>query len=258
MNLKPKTIHAAKKVLVTKGDRDVVEDIIEGGIALEEVEDEDEDEDEDDENENEDTETVYDPLSGWKNDPINPVLPKFIHYSGPNLPFNFPVDTATPLDYFSLFFDQYLISKICEFTNEYAVKRKPIKRSQPFQTSPASIKILLGSLIYMGIFRLRKTSDYFREDPFFNNYLQTRTSREILEENARYLYVSDPKDAQTEEEKRDPLYKIRFLVENLEKKFKQFWQPYPSLTVDEAMVPTKSKLSGFRMYMKEKPHQMGL
>ena len=67
-----------------EGDRDVVEDIIEGGIALEEVEDEDEDEDE---NENEDTETVYDPLSGWKNDPINPVLPKFIHYSGPNLPF---------------------------------------------------------------------------------------------------------------------------------------------------------------------------
>ena len=100
-------------------------------------------------------------------------------------------------------------------------------------------------------------SDYFKESSFFQNYLQTKTSREILEENARYFYVSNPKDAETDEQKTDPLYKIRFLVDYIEKKFKQFWQPYPNLTVDEAMVPTKSKLSGFRMFMKDKPIKWG-
>lgn len=50
-----------------------------------------------------------------------------------------------------------------------------------------------------------------------------------------------------------PLKKLNFMLKKLQKSFKSSWLPYQFSTVDEYIIPTKCFLSGFQIYMPDKP-----
>lgn len=57
----------------------------------------------------------------WKQDSYDPVqLVDFVAETGPSLPPGFNVDTAHPLDYFSLFFTDEMFEEMVKHTNGYA------------------------------------------------------------------------------------------------------------------------------------------
>jgi len=58
-----------------------------------------------------------------------------------------------------------------------------------------------------------------------------------------YIFFCDPDNEQTEEEKKDPLYKIRGLYNDIVQKFKNLFNCSREISIDEAMVPFKGKLS---------------
>ena len=55
----------------------------------------------------------------WTQDLQPIIVNPFTKAAGPNLPENFNVTTATPKDYFSLFFTEEVLSKICTNSNLY-------------------------------------------------------------------------------------------------------------------------------------------
>ena len=170
------------------------------------------------------------------------------------------------------------------------------------------MKVFIGSLIFMGIVKLRNVDDYFLTDSFFDNYLKGKISRNNLCDHLRFFTSADsenpqdlstsnndqhlpvseppvglnlvdnaalvtdtslvteatdatldghPVETQVNSKGKDPLAKVRPLMEDLQIKFKKYWIPYPNVSVDEAMIKTRCKYSGFRMYIKEKPTRWG-
>ena len=205
----------------------------------------------------------------WTPEAFDPKIKEFRFYRGisrDKLPMNFP-NSPTPLDFFQLFVSDDLLKTLSSYSMEYSklkieenykkakLKNPNAKKRSPFETNLQMMKTFIGSLIYMGIFQLRKMSDFFRTEAIFENFLQKNISRKQLMDHSRFFYVSSPTAENLE---KDPIHKVRFLVNRMSLLFKQFWQPFPKVTVDEAMIKSKSKKSGFLIFMKEKPTKWGI
>ena len=55
----------------------------------------------------------------------------------------------------------------------------------------------------------------------------------------------------------DPIWRVRFVVDHLNNRFRDCYQPTKNICVDEVMVPFKGRVA-FRQYMKAKPHKWGV
>jgi hypothetical protein len=69
----------------------------------------------------------------------------------------------------------------------------------------------------------------------------------------RFLHLQNNAELNPE----DPLRKLRFFIDFLNKKFKEVYVPQDSVTVDESMVKFKGRLS-FRQYLPAKPIKWGI
>ena len=112
----------------------------------------------------------------------------------------------------------------------------------------SDIKIFLAHVIVMGLVRKSTISKYWRRNsfgstPFFGIHL-TRPQFERLLVN---LHVNDNTRANT-----DPLYKIRPVVDMVDRNFLHVYTPKKNISVDEAACPFKGRL-GFKMYNPRKP-----
>ena len=70
----------------------------------------------------------------------------------------------------------------------------------------------------------------------------------------RYLYFCDPHAPVNQHDK---MHKIRFILDTVRSSFMLEYTPHREVTVDEAMVPFKVRLS-FKQYMKDKPVKFGI
>ncbi|OWY90177.1 hypothetical protein PHMEG_00041817, partial [Phytophthora megakarya] len=55
----------------------------------------------------------------------------------------------------------------------------------------------------------------------------------------------------------DRAWKLRPVIESLQKRFKVGYIPPPIMAFDEAMLPSRSSFNRMRVYMKDKPHKWG-
>ncbi|GMF15151.1 unnamed protein product [Phytophthora fragariaefolia] len=70
----------------------------------------------------------------------------------------------------------------------------------------------------------------------------------------RNLHFSDNND---DRQFTDRIWKIRTIVDTLQKTFKKGFVPPPRLSFDEGMLPSFSKYNKTRIYLKGKPHKWG-
>lgn len=78
------------------------------------------------------------------------------------------------------------------------------------------------------------------------------SSRDRFFELKKYIYFCDPEHVLTEEEKKDPLYKVRHFYNTVLQKFKAMFKCGREISVDEAMIPFKGKLL-IKVQMPDKP-----
>ena len=101
----------------------------------------------------------------------------FSKQSGPNLPENFDVTTATPKDYFGLFFTEEVFATICTNSNLYHkhyVELKCVLNPQYQDKSWSDIKLnqlkcYFGISIIMCINKLGRYQQFRSSDPYFGN-----------------------------------------------------------------------------------------
>ena len=105
----------------------------------------------------------------------------------------------------------------------------------------------------MGIIKCRSVDDCFSNDITGNLHIKSLLSGKKFKKILRYLHLND-----NEKKSNDPVFKVKKLVDLMNKKFKKYWVPNQKVAVDEAIVPTKSTTSGIRVYMKDKPDKWGI
>ena len=169
-----------------------------------------------------------------------------------------------PIDVFELFFDGDVIDLFVEQTNANQHRKKA---AQPHQyktpwtdTTSREIKAFFGIAISMGIVRLPKLRDYWRQ----KQWLFRMTSfaevmpRDRFLQIYRYLHVSDdthfiPRGAANH----DPLFKVRPLLDLLQTRFRTLYRPARDISIDESMIPYKGRIY-FKQYIPSKRARFGI
>jgi len=122
------------------------------------------------------------------------------------------------------------------------------------------MKAFVGLLILMGILRLPRLEMYWSTSAL-NKYISAPGISSVMTKTAfeqifRFLHLvnNDEREASTTPDK---LFKIRPLANLLLASFQSNYVPKQTVTIDEAMIPFKGRLS-FKQYMKDKPTKWGI
>ena len=189
---------------------------------------------------------------------------------GPLLPSEFG-ETSRPVDYFQLFFTDELISDIVKFTNKYAqIQILKKKRTQPNyvdkqwsldgsdNVTVQEMRAYLGACVILSVNPSRQLRHVFSSEPYLNNAgLRTVFTLCRFSKISNYFCCSDkdvepPKDSPMY----DKLFKIRPVVETLQKLFPKYWSFGSTICIDESVITMKSKDS-VKQFLPQKPSKWG-
>lgn len=115
------------------------------------------------------------------------------------------------------------------------------------------IKIFLAHLFAMGLVRQSSMERYWEHGeivrtPFFGTYMSRNTFQNILSN----FQISDSAKFTEEEKENDKLYKLRPLLDMMDRNFRHSYRPGRDLSVDEGTCPYKGRLS-FKLFNPSKP-----
>ena len=182
------------------------------------------------------TKSQYSICLGWTmtSTPIS-VEPCTVEPPGPLIPVS-----RDPLEVFSWFFTDDLLSLIVRETNRYAAQCLANTQTT-WETDVEEIRAYLGFMVVMGIDRLPEIRDYWSADPKMNNsFISFRITRTRFEEISRYLHFVDNNTLPARDEPGyHRLQKVMPIITALRKAFLENYSPYPQNTIDEAMIPFK-------------------
>ena len=170
------------------------------------------------------------------------------------------------IDYFQLFYDNDFLQNICDFTNanaERKIQNDPDKHKGKWQElCVEELKAFLGVRIIIEMTSTDRIENlwansgkWFLIEGTGVNLVFTRTRyTQIL----RYLHFCDEASVPDRfSAEYDKLYKIRYLLDHLNKRFKEEYVPDREVAIDECMVPFRGRL-GFKQYHKDKPIKWGI
>ncbi|KAB0805358.1 hypothetical protein PPYR_02328 [Photinus pyralis] len=169
-------------------------------------------------------------------------------------------ESELPIKFFELFITEDVIDNIVNQTNMYAAQvlvSKTISRhsrlNQWKNTDSNEMKKFFGLLLWMGLVRYPKLSDYWSTRIIYKNNVASKT----MSRNRFEIMLTMWHFANNEEAHGDRLHKITSLKNKLESLFQHHKIPGEFLCVDETMVPFRGRLL-FRQYIPGKRHKYGV
>ena len=165
-------------------------------------------------------------------------------------PYSQSYSSCSVMQAFFQFFDESLMKKI-----HYETNLKSVQMGKPASISIEEIQVFLGINIMMGYHRLPSLRHYWcLSDDLGVPPIMRAMSRTRFETILRFLHLND--NAKMETTIRDKLYKVRPLVEHLNKLFSQLRKPQEFLSIDESMILFKGR-SSLKQYNPMKPIKRG-
>ncbi|XP_037866663.1 piggyBac transposable element-derived protein 4 [Bombyx mori] len=182
----------------------------------------------------------------------------FTEPTGIKKPYDEELRNADPGAYFSLIVSDDIFEEIAVQTNLYAERREstmPSSRLNSWKpTNKNEVKSLFGLIMYMGLVKLPKISLYWSTDRVFKQTfapsIMSRNRFELLLQNLHFV-ENEIADAA------DRIYKIRSLIDKLNKSFQRCYSPKEEVCVDESQVPYSGRLI-LRQGNKRKKHKCGM
>ena len=164
----------------------------------------------------------------------------FLQHIGPTV--SLPA-SATPVDYFMLFFDNDLLQHIVDQTNLYAQKNPLSARYAWYDTTTSELLAFLGLIIMMGIKRLPSYTDYWSSNPLLGTRelvagFPLNRFRHLL---TRIHFNDNDNAPQRGSTGYDKLYKLRPILTAIHEKCLTLYDPHQANSVDEAMVGFKGR-----------------
>lgn len=185
----------------------------------------------------------------------------FTDISGPSHAVRSTMVNKSPADFYSLYVTDAMLNCIVAATNKYAIEQ--ITKSEAsagarirqwVPTNIVELKKLFGLVLFMGVVKLPKLSDYWSKDEVISHpFPRTVMSRNRFEILLRMLHFSE----NDEENKTDRLHRVRKLMNDLNISFRQHFTANEDICIDESMVPFRGRII-FRQYNKNKRHKYGV
>lgn len=167
---------------------------------------------------------------------------------------------SNELDFFQLFFPQFLIELLVEQTNLYA-RQKIAQKPDPNWRNVTDREMMawLGVRVYMSLIVVPQTAMYWSKDPLFGNLSIRRVmKRDRFDKISQYLHVNDrQQNVPRGQPGHDKLYLVRPILEAVLDNCLRNYNPHQNVSVDEAMVKFRGRLS-WRQYLPAKPTKYGI
>ena len=167
------------------------------------------------------------------------------------------------LDFFSRFFTDDVWMLLVTETNLYA-NNNYVASPSSREWSPVSMeemKAFLGLLILIAILKLPRLEMYWSkqhpiiETPGISNVMSRNRFQQIF--RFFHLTSSSVQVHSVGHPGYDRLFKVRKFLDLVCPKFENEYTPHKQVTIDEAMIPFKGRLS-FKQYLKDKPIKWGI
>ena len=160
---------------------------------------------------------------------------------------------------FDIFIAFQVWDRLIAETDRYAQQQlgaHPPAPTAPRWSPPSKeqMKAFFGLLFTMGIMKLPSRKDYWSTTSLFRTEVASIMSRNRFNALWRYLHLQDNT---VNPPARDPLWKLRWLLDHLNRQFQDAYLPYGVVSVDETMVKNKSRFA-FKQYMPMKPTKWGV
>ena len=177
-----------------------------------------------------------------------------------------------PVDYYRLFITDSLLQNVLDETNHYGeqyvdshkdhLDTHPRARPHDFVKRKFTMSELLRLfvlIITMGIVDLPSLKDYWSTSWLFcTPHFSSLLSRDRFLLLLKFLHLVDnTKQVARDQPGYDKLFKLRLFMDPLIKSFQRMFVPQKQLSIDEAMISFKGRLS-FLQFLPKKPKKWGM
>ena len=206
----------------------------------------------------------------WTDSIQNITIPPPKSKGGPKLHPTFG-DTSHTVDYFQLFFTDSLISDIVKFTNQYVqieiqkkMRRKPNYVDKQWNINGSDnvtiqeMHTYFGDCVILSVAPSRQLRHVFSCDPYINSPgLRNVFTLHRYSKISHYFCCSDKSvEPLKDSNMYDKLFKIRPVVETMQKLFSKYWSYGSNICINKSVIPMKSKDS-VKEFLPNKPNKWG-
>lgn len=204
-----------------------------------------------DEEENE-SESRPNDCNTWSSTLTDVAVDIFTQRTGPDVPLTYK---SEPSEFFDLFLGPAFFESCATQTKLYA----SLRGNTEFCVTPDDMRTFFYCNIMFGIHVLPNLYNYWSSDPLLKvSAIADVISRNRYLELSRYFHINDnstyiPKGTEGHE----PMHKVLPMIELVKDACTKYFRPGIAISVDEAMIPFKGRLS-FKQYIKGKPCPWGV
>ena len=159
-----------------------------------------------------------------------------------------PEPSMSPLDYFTMFCNDDLLNLVVENTNLYSVQTT----LKSIDTNIDEIRTFIGMHILMGIIKLPSYRNYWSGSLRYPS-IADAMSRNRFESLRRFLHFVDNN---SDHDATDKLFKIKPVLASVRNQCVMI-EPEEFHSVDEQIIPSKTKYTKIRQYNPKKPRKWG-
>jgi hypothetical protein len=165
------------------------------------------------------------------------------------------VNCKFPVDFFLKFFDDDILQNIVTQSNLYNLQQHHNKKRLIDPISREELYAFIGLAFLFGYHRLPSQHLYWSHDKDFHIQLVSETmSRDRFLDILSNLHVND--NSQCPKNNSDKMFKIRPLIDSLNKNFANFRDAMQYQSIDESMIKFKGR-SSLKQYTPLKPIKRG-
>ena len=165
---------------------------------------------------------------------------------------NRDVKDYSPVDFFELFFDNDVVTFICDQTNKFAVEKKCDRWDL---ITPEELRCFLGIVMLSGYNSLPSNRMFWEEsEDVYNELVSSAMRRNRFLDILRFTHFCDNSDL----DESDKLSKIRPLTNLIQERFHKFAFETSTINVDESMIEYFGKYGNkLKQRMPSKPIRSG-
>ncbi|CAB3977807.1 Hypothetical predicted protein [Paramuricea clavata] len=174
-----------------------------------------------------------------------------VSFSGAEFTLPDNVHELSPFSYFKMFWDDTITQNIVEQTNLYSVQQT----GSSISTTKDEIEKLIGLQMKMGIVKMPNYELYWEKELRYEPIASVMPSKRY-KKLRQFLHVNDNSKKDDPDNKDNRLYKVLPVIEGVRQNCLKV-EPEISHSIDEQIIPAKTKYSGIRQYNPKKPTKWG-
>ena len=183
----------------------------------------------------------------WKKEPELPD----VSFTGSDFTLPDNANELTPLLYLKMFWDDSITQNLVEQTNLYSVQQE----GKGVSTTKEQIEQLIGIQMKMGVMKAPNYEYYWANRSRYEPVASIMPLK-CYKKLRQFLHANDNANKDDPANKGNRLYKVQPVLDGVRQNCLKL-EPESNHSIDEQIIPAKTKYSGIRQYNPKKPTKWG-